>query len=104
ETRDADALVGTFERRECPVQAPGRVRDRGAERRMQIARDRLDPQFYVADPLQSERDDRCTVDILAAALPDVAISLDEIGMLVGEALESRAADLLLALDQELHAQ
>ena len=67
------ALVGSFQRGECPDQPPGRVRHDRRAAGVHVGIRATRREFDVADPFQAAGETDSPVEILATALPDAAI-------------------------------
>ena len=96
-----DSALGVLHAREGLDKPPGGVRRDGGVHAVRVALGGLHLHMDVEHALDAHGDLAGAAALLLAALPDVAVALQELGMGLGEGLEVRGAYLLLALEKEL---
>ncbi len=98
---DADTLIRSLQRVQGPEQAPGGVFDYRRIGGVQVGVGSPANQLHIAHPFYPEADLRPSVSVFIAKLPDATVGSDPVRVLFHEFLQMHAADLFLALDDEL---
>src|SRR5690606_12697447 len=101
---NVDPTILAPNRVERPDEAPRRIRYAGRHRGMPVETRAFRTKLDVADALETEMNLRSPVDVATAELPDAGIGGTQVLVLEREVHQAWRADLLLALDDELHAE